>query len=422
MSAANFDIIFVGFLLGHGGDAIQMREIACGLARRGKQVKIIVPAIETTVTFAQVCQAEGLPVERSSLIRCDGATAKQNFFSMIRLLTQNRARILHFYSGGDCLPRTLMFALRLIGSPHAVATFNSPKVTMTPGEPRANFWARNAPKVLRRIINTSLHAQNTQIEYGVPTHIQTLIYNGVDIKRYANGDSAIVRSYLGVSHDAPLVIFTSRLEPQKRPHDALESFYRVSGEFPDAHMIFVGSGDLERSLRDTVREKRIEDRVHFVGYQVDIQNWLAAATVWTLPTDSENFSVALLEAMAAGCTILSTMYKGYDEILKPLSEATSSGDAPHSNHSTPDEEEANALCTPVGDVESQTQALYRLLSDPTLRQTLSQGALRTAEYFDIELIVSRYEKLYEESLDPSGNETPPRSRDEGRIPQTHSTR
>ena len=59
MSVANFDIIFIGFLLGHGGDAIQMREIACGLARRGKQVKIIVPAIETTVTSPKYVRQKG---------------------------------------------------------------------------------------------------------------------------------------------------------------------------------------------------------------------------------------------------------------------------------------------------------------------------------------------------------------------------
>ena len=58
----------------------------------------------------------------------------------------------------------------------------------------------------------------------------------------------------------------------------------------------------------TAEAKRLglADRVRLVGYQTNVPDWLAAATVWLLPTERENFSVAVLEALAAGCTVLST--------------------------------------------------------------------------------------------------------------------
>ena len=63
------------------------------------------------------------------------------------------------------------------------------------------------------------------------------------------------------------------------------------------------------------RPSRRADRVRLVGYQTNVPDWLAAATVWILPTERENFSVAALEAMAAGCAVASTICPGNAEVL-----------------------------------------------------------------------------------------------------------
>ena len=55
--------------------------------------------------------------------------------------------------------------------------------------------------------------------------------------------------------------------------------------------------------------------MRLAGYQTNVADWLAAATVWLLPTERENFSVAVLEALAAGCAVLSTTCPGNDEVL-----------------------------------------------------------------------------------------------------------
>lgn len=51
------------------------------------------------------------------------------------------------------------------------------------------------------------------------------------------------------------------------------------------------------------------------GYRTDVQDWLAAATVWLLRTLRENFSLAVLEARSAGCAVLTTDAPGNDEIV-----------------------------------------------------------------------------------------------------------
>ena len=110
-----------------------------------------------------------------------------------------------------------------------------------------------------------------------------------------------------------------------------------------------------------------------MGYQTNIRDWLAAATVWILPTERENFSVALLEALAAGCPILTTSCPGNDEVLV---------------------DEQNALTFAIGDVDAAARGLDRLLSDGSLRSRLSTGAHATAGNYSAERMVESYRQLY----------------------------
>jgi glycosyltransferase involved in cell wall biosynthesis len=167
------------------------------------------------------------------------------------------------------------------------------------------------------------------------------------------------------------------MEPQKRPLEALEAFSKIASEFPLAHLVFVGRGSLEAQAKAAAQASHAGARIHFVGHQSEIPDWLAAATVWTLPTESENFSVALLEALAAGCAVVSTPCPGNDEVL---------------THGL------NALTPAVGDVEGQADAFRRLLGDAQLRAGLTTGARDTATKYTVERMVNDYDALYEAAL------------------------
>jgi glycosyltransferase involved in cell wall biosynthesis len=79
--------------------------------------------------------------------------------------------------------------------------------------------------------------------------------------------------------------------------------------------------------------------------------------VWLLPTEAENFSLAVLEALAAGCAIVSTPCRGNDEVLV---------------------HDQNALLAPVGDVDALAGCLRCLLADRARRERLRDGARRTS--------------------------------------------
>jgi glycosyltransferase involved in cell wall biosynthesis len=261
--------------------------------------------------------------------------------------------------------------------PRAFATLHSPYDTVPPGSERALAWASAVEHLLHAIVCPSEHARQKQIRNGVPAERVRTIRNGIDTSRCAGGDGQAARRLLGVELETPLLVFTSRLDRQKRPLDALTVFRNVAAEFPSLHLVYVGTGEQEETVRECAAKAGLSDRVHLMGFRSDIPDWLAAATIWILPTEAESFSLSVLEALAAGCPILSTLCPGNNEVLRD-------GD--------------NSLLTAVGDTEAQTRALRRLLADADVRKTLGEAARRAAERFRLESMIESYADLYQLAL------------------------
>lgn len=368
------DILYLGFVLGHGGDALQMLELACGMQALGKRVKVMVPRLETSESLESRCQERGIDIERTSLMRADQFAPKHNLLSLCRLFARNRAAILHIHTGDCCLPRSVVLAAALFrGRGRVFATLQSPYDYLEAGENRTKMWVKATKRVVDRVFCPSKHSREAQLRYGVPPGRVTVIHNSVDVAKFGAACPEKAFATLGVLPQTPLVVFSSRLEPQKRPQDALSAFLNLADKHPEARLVFVGDGTTEAELKATSKASPYGDRVHFVGYQRNIPDWLHAATVWTFPTESENFSLALLEALAAGCPTLSTMCAGNDEVLI---------------------EGENALTTAVGDVKAQTIALDLLLSDAALRKRLSEAAKKTAQDYSGDRMTQRYNDHY----------------------------
>jgi glycosyltransferase involved in cell wall biosynthesis len=368
------DILYVGFLLGHGGDAVQMLELASGMAARGARVRIVVPQLETTKGLAQECWERGLPVVRTPWIQSSIDGVGQKPLDMVRLFYTYDEPIVHIHTGDCALPRTAMLARRLLRRPRAFVTVQSPYETIQPGEARAVAWANTATRQLQLVACPSEHSRRYQIRLGVPEDRVAVVRNSVDVPRFAGGNAKVAQDALQLPEDAQLVLFSSRLDAQKRPVDAVKAFARVAPDLPRAHMALLGTGKLEGAVRSAVKELGLEARVHFPGHQGNVQDWLAASTVWVLPTERENFSLAVLEAMAAGCAILSTNCPGNDEVLV---------------------DGTNALTTAVGDVDGMTGGLQRLLSDARLRTHLAANARAAAQAYSAERMVDAYAMCYE---------------------------
>lgn len=369
------DILFIGFVGGNGGASVLMLELAIRLGAVGLRTKIVVPDWQATEEYARRCQSHGIRVERSPWLIEHGSRPGY-FFKVLRFLRKYRAPIVHYQLSANTLHHFFLYAMDMLSLPPSFVTLQTNLTVPEPGDKLAQLWAAAANRHFNKVITVSERARQRQIQYGVsPEHVE-VISNGVDIKRFSRGDPVPVRRRLGVANDARLIIFTGRMEQDKRPLEALKAFLLIASEFPSAHILFLGQGPLESETRAEAERAGLRHRVHLPGYQNNVEDWLAASSLFLLPTESEGCSVSVLEAMAAGCPVVTTACPGNDEMLT---------------------DGKNALLVPVGDVQQMAVSMRRLLKDDTLGSNLSANARQTAEQYSLEKMVDKHLACYDKA-------------------------
>ncbi len=217
--------------------------------------------------------------------------------------------------------------------------------------------------------------ERTVKELGVRRTIET-IPNFVDPTRYSpDGASSFARTLVREGEVA--VVHVSNFRPVKRIPDVLKIFDRVRRKVP-ARLLLIGDGP-ERSLAERLaRQLGFEDRALFLGNVAAIETVLPVAKVLLLPSDSESFGLAALEAMACGVPVIGTAAGGLPEVV---------------------EDGVTGFLRPVGDVEGMADAALALAGDEERWRRFSADARRRAVHeFPTAEIVSRYRKLYEETL------------------------
>ena len=112
-----------------------------------------------------------------------------------------------------------------------------------------------------------------------------------------------------IPSDRQIILFLSRLHPKKRP-DLLISAFKVIARNPRCHLVIAGSGDREyvKYLYSLVAENQLSDRITFTGFVTGYKKniLLQGADIFVLPSYSENFGIAVAEAMAAGLPVVVT--------------------------------------------------------------------------------------------------------------------
>lgn len=153
-----------------------------------------------------------------------------------------------------------------------------------------------------------------------PPAIDTAAFGSLE-KLIAQG--AARRDVLGFG-DSLVVGFLGRLALQKNPRAAIESFRRLLDLAPatDARLLMVGDGPEAPALRGIVdHDPLLSGRVLFAGLQAEPIEWLAAMDLLLLPSQWEGAPLTLIEAMAAGRTVIASDLPGIAEYATDRSEA-----------------------------------------------------------------------------------------------------
>jgi glycosyltransferase involved in cell wall biosynthesis len=135
-----------------------------------------------------------------------------------------------------------------------------------------------------------------------------VIPNGIDVAPYLSGDASKARAKWKIPHDAKVILFLGRIHPIKGADRLLRAFLKTAPKFKNAVLVLAGPDEwnLRAKFAEEVATAGLADRVIFPGMVVgaDKLDLLASADIFSLPSDAEGFSMAVLEALASSTAVL----------------------------------------------------------------------------------------------------------------------
>jgi glycosyltransferase involved in cell wall biosynthesis len=143
-----------------------------------------------------------------------------------------------------------------------------------------------------------------------------VLLNGVNTFNFSPGlfSGEEIKKKFAIAPEAPVIGTVAVFRFQKRLDLWLEIAREISKKIPEAHFIIVGDGPLKNELLKKAESLSME-QIHFAGLQTDVRPYLAAMDIYMMTSIFEGLPVALLEAMACGCTPVSTDAGGIKEVI-----------------------------------------------------------------------------------------------------------
>ena len=197
-----------------------------------------------------------------------------------------------------------------------------------------------------------------------------VIPNFVDPARFRRSGSAFFNTVGGEK----LVCHVSNFRPVKRIMDVVETFEKIAAVVP-SRLIMIGDGPDRSRAEAYARMHHLRDRVIFLGNVPNLEEVLGACDLFILPSESESFGMAALEAMASEVPVIATDSGGLPEVVV--------------NGET-------GYLLPVGDVAGMAERSIEILRDDDLRKRMGKlGRELAVDRFDEQKIVPYYREMYE---------------------------
>lgn len=245
------------------------------------------------------------------------------------------------------------------------------------------MWLRGvvAGRAMRRCdaVVTNAHAVARRINQrcGYPEARVKVISNGVECSTIELTPEEIGRrrQQLGINGEATVLGSVGRLVPVKGFDLAISALQRLVASGGNFHLLLVGSGPEQESLKRLSESLGIGDRLHLVGQQEDVQGWLALMDIYLNTSHSEGMSQSLVEALAAGRPAVATDVGDAAVVLGT--------DGIHGR------------LVPIGDVSAIVSAVTAISQAHTRAEMGKRAASRHAMLFSAQAMAARYAELYE---------------------------
>jgi L-malate glycosyltransferase len=203
-----------------------------------------------------------------------------------------------------------------------------------------------------------------------------VIPNFIEIDESDKGNITCKRSVMAKSEER-IVTHISNFRKVKNIPDVVKVFYKIQEKIP-AKLMMVGDGPEKRVAEELCEKLGIQDKVIFFGNSNEINQILSYSDLFLLPSETESFGLAALEAMACSVPVISSNTGGLPEVNVPG---------------------VSGYLSDVGDVDDMAINALKILSDENILNEFKRNALETAKQFQIDKIVPKYEEVYKQAID-----------------------
>ncbi len=218
--------------------------------------------------------------------------------------------------------------------------------------------------------------EKTLINYSIEKDIE-VIPNFVDTEIYKPGKDCDFRDHIAPKGEK-ILVHTSNFRAVKRVTDTIRIFEQVVKEVP-SKLVLVGDGPDRSDCERLCRELHLCDHIKFLGKQDGLVEILNAADVFLIPSQSESFGLAALEAMACGIPVVSSSVGGLPELIK------------HNE---------TGFIAEIGDINRMAKYAVDLLTNDRKHKLFSENSRKRAvESFDKSIVVPMYENYYKKIIE-----------------------
>ncbi|HEY4197262.1 MAG TPA: N-acetyl-alpha-D-glucosaminyl L-malate synthase BshA [Mucilaginibacter sp.] len=205
-----------------------------------------------------------------------------------------------------------------------------------------------------------------------------VIPNFIDLTRFSLKAKDHFKKAIAPSGEK-ILIHTSNFRKVKRTQDVIRIFAKVIQKIP-SKLLMVGDGEERADCEQLCRDLGVCDNVRFLGKQDAIEEILSVSDLFLMPSQSESFGLAALEAMACKVPVISTNAGGLPEL---------------------NVEGKTGFLRDIGDVDGMAEKAIYILDDDARLKTFKDNALARAKEFDLSIILPVYENYYNEVIEKS---------------------
>ena len=260
--------------------------------------------------------------------------------------------------------------------PHASAAFMAKQILATYGIqiPVVTFSINQSDGVTAVSENLK---EDTYKHFDITKDIK-VIPNFIDMSRFSLKAKDHFKIAIAPNNER-IIIHTSNFRKVKRTQDVIHIFEKIQKKIP-SKLLMVGDGPDRVYCEQLCRDLEISDNVRFLGKQDAVEEILSVSDLFIMPSESESFGLAALEAMACKVPVITSNAGGLPEL--------------NINGVT-------GFMDNVGDIEAMAEHSIHILEDDKRLAAFKEGALKRAQEFDLGLILPIYEEYYREVIENS---------------------